>query len=165
MDAGGAGRRSGGLGGGDLDGPAALRCARPGRAGGSARDTRGGAPGALGPAEVPPPTLSSDPTAASAYLARSLFSGTNVLAMNVAPCGSPITVIRTQGASNGGTITFPPSSVAFAAAASASSTAKVTLQCAGVSGWSPVIGLIVATTSSNRSGAPASAICERRSGW
>src|SRR5918995_1958927 len=124
MDAGGAGRRSGGLGGGDLDGPAALRCARPGRAGGSARDTRGGAPGALGPAEVPPPTLSSDPTAASAYLARSLFSGTNVLAMNVAPCGSPITVIRTQGASNGGRSTFPPCSGGAAARASAASTAE-----------------------------------------
>jgi hypothetical protein len=72
--------------------------------------------------------------------ARSLFSGTNLLAMNVAPCGSPMTVIRTHGASNGGTITFPPSPPAFAAVASASSTAKVALQCAGVSRWSPVIG-------------------------
>jgi hypothetical protein len=74
-----------------------------------------------------------------------LFPGTNLLAMNVAPCGSAMTAIRTQGASNGGTITAPPSSIAFAAVASASSTAKVTFQCAGVSGWSSVIGLIVAT--------------------
>ena len=42
---------------------------------------------------------------------RSRFSGTNLLAMNVAPCGSAITAIRTQGASNGGTSTVPPSSV------------------------------------------------------
>src|SRR5687767_12939117 len=58
MDAGGAWRGGGRIGDGDLDGPAAPCCARPGRAGGSARDIRG-APGALGPAEVPPPTLSS----------------------------------------------------------------------------------------------------------
>jgi hypothetical protein len=50
-----------------------------------------------------------------------LFSGTNLLAMNVAPCGSPMTVIRMvyvgvdQGASNGGTITFPPTGHAVGA--------------------------------------------------
>src|SRR5262245_19717313 len=35
--------------------------------------------------------------------------------MNIAPCGSVMMVIRTQGASKGGTITLPPSSVALAA--------------------------------------------------
>ena len=50
--------------------------------------------------------------------AGSLFSATNLLAMNVAPCGSLMTVIRTQGASKGGTTTLPPSSVTFAAVAS-----------------------------------------------
>src|SRR5437762_3386555 len=57
-----------------------------------------------------------------------------------------------------------PSWVAFAAVASASSTAKVTLHCAGTSGWSWGIGLMLATTSSKPAGAPASAICLRRSG-
>src|SRR5215211_1981639 len=84
----------------------------------------------------------------------SRFSGVNLLAMNVAPCGSASTVMRTHGASNGGTTTLPPSSVALAAAVSASSTANVTLQCAGVSGGSSRIGLIVAMTSSKPSCAP-----------
>jgi hypothetical protein len=72
----------------------------------------------------------------------------NVLALNVAPCGSAMTACRMvyvgvdQGASNGATMTFPPSSVAFAAVASASPLAKVTLQCAGVSAWSSEIGMI-----------------------
>jgi hypothetical protein len=44
--------------------------------------------------------------ARSSMRRRSLFSGTKVLATNVAPYGSPMTVIRTQGASNGGKITF-----------------------------------------------------------
>ena len=48
-------------------------------------------------------------------MATLLFSGTNVLAVNVAPPGSTMTVIRTHGASNGGAITRPPSSVARAA--------------------------------------------------
>jgi hypothetical protein len=69
------------------------------------------------------------------------------------------------GASNGGTITFPPRSTALVAVASASSTAKVTLQCAGVSSWSSAIGLMLATTSSNPFGAPSSAIRLRMSGW
>jgi hypothetical protein len=94
-----------------------------------------------------------------------LFSGVNLLAVKVAPCGSARTVIRTQGASNGGTSTVPPSWVAAAAAVSASSTANVTLQCAGVSRWSSPIRLIVATTSSKSGGAPASAHRLRRSGW
>ena len=100
-----------------------------------------------------------------------MFVGTNLLALNVAPCGSAMRVIRMvyvdvdQGASNGGTITFPPSAVAFAAVASASPTAKVTPQCAGVPGWSSAIGMMLATTSSNPSGAPACAICLRRPGW
>jgi hypothetical protein len=85
-----------------------------------------------------------------------LFSGTNLLAMNVAPCGSAITAIRTHGASNGPARTFPPSSTARSAIPSASSTANVTLQLAGMSGMSSVIGLIAATTSMNRSGAPTS---------
>jgi WYL domain len=58
----------------------------------------------------------------------SLFSGANLLATNVAPWGSPITVILTHGASNGATITRPPNSAAREAVASASSTANVTLQ-------------------------------------
>jgi hypothetical protein len=70
-------------------------------------------------------------------------------------------VIRTHGASNGGTTTRPPSSAARAATASASSTAKVRPQCAGVSGWSSGIGLTLATTSSKRSGAPMPAILSR----
>src|SRR5438128_1430021 len=75
--------------------------------------------------------------------------------MNVAPCGSLMIVIRTRGASKGGTIPCAPSSVAFAAVASAAASAKITLQCAGASGWSSAIGLIVATTSSNPAGATA----------
>src|SRR5205814_8121289 len=63
--------------------------------------------------------------------ATSLFSGTNWLAVNVAPCGSRSTVSREYGASIGGTTTWPPSSVAFRAAASASSTPKVTPQWPG----------------------------------
>src|SRR6476646_9804099 len=62
-----------------------------------------------------------------------LFSGTNWLAMNIAPCGSLITAMRTHGASNGPATTSPPSSRALAAVSSALSTANVTLQCAGVS--------------------------------
>ena len=57
--------------------------------------------------------------------------GTNLLAVNVAPCGSRRTVILTHGASSGGTRTSPPSSVAPSAVASASSTANVTPHCAG----------------------------------
>ncbi len=62
----------------------------------------------------------------SSYAPRSLFSGTNWLAMKVAPCGSLITAILVHGASSGPATTSPPSSLAVAAAASASSTAKVT---------------------------------------
>ena len=83
-------------------------------------------PGSLGRFTEAGPALSYPP--------RSLFSSTNWLAMKVAPCGSATTAIRTQGASNGVTTTVPPSSAAFAAVASASSTPKVTLQRAGVSG-------------------------------
>src|SRR5215203_1053498 len=72
--------------------------------------------------------------------------------MKVAPCGSLMIVSRDQGASKGATITLPPSSVAFAAVASVSSTEKVTLQCGGVSRWSSGIGLRLATTSSKRVG-------------
>ena len=97
-------------------------------------------------------------------IAERLFSGTNLLAMKVAPWGSVMTVILTQGASNGGTTTSPPSSAALSAVASASSTANVTLQCAGTSGWSSAIGLSVATTSSKPAGAPISAIRLRRLG-
>jgi hypothetical protein len=93
-----------------------------------------------------------------------LFSGTNWLAMKVAPCGSLTIVSRDQGASKGGTITFPPSSLTLAAVASVSATEKVTLQCGGVSGWSPGIGLMLATTSSKPAAPPTSAICLRRSG-
>jgi hypothetical protein len=91
------------------------------------------------------------------YLPRSLLA-MNVLALNVAPCGSAMTACRMvyvgvdQGASNGATMTFPPSSVAFAAVASASPLAKVTLQCAGVSAWSSEIGMMLPATSSNPSG-------------
>src|SRR6187551_3754878 len=88
-------------------------------------------------------------------LAPYRFSGTNLLAMKVAPWGSASTVIRTHGASNGGVITRPPSSDALAAAASASSTANVTPQAAGSP---PVIGVTAATTSSKPSGAPISFI-------
>src|SRR5439155_18715724 len=61
------------------------------------------------------------PTVESAWLPRSLFSGTNLLAVNVAHCGTVLTVIRTHGASNGGTTTWPPSAAARSAVASASS--------------------------------------------
>ncbi|HEY7620673.1 MAG TPA: AraC family transcriptional regulator, partial [Solirubrobacteraceae bacterium] len=67
------------------------------------------------------------------WLPRSLFSGTNLLAVNIAPCGSAITVRRVHGASNGGTRTLPPSRAAVSAVASASSVPKVTLQWAGTS--------------------------------
>ena len=76
------------------------------------------------------------------------FSGANFVAMNDAPCGSAITVILAQGTSIGGTSTLPPSSVALAASASASSMENVTLQWAGTSGSSSPIGLMLATTSS-----------------
>src|SRR5207237_9788263 len=82
------------------------------------------------------------PRVVESAVAGRYLSATNLLALNVAPCGSAMTVIRMvyvgvdQGASNGGTITPPPSSVALAAVASASALAKVTLQCGGVSGWS-----------------------------
>jgi hypothetical protein len=56
--------------------------------------------------------------------ARSLFSGTNLFAVNIAPCGSAMTVDRIHGASKGGTITLPPSAAALSAMASASSTPK-----------------------------------------
>ena len=46
-----------------------------------------------------------DPT----YVSRSLFSGTNWLAMNVAPCGSLITAILVHGRSTGGATISPPS--------------------------------------------------------
>src|SRR6476660_5528277 len=49
----------------------------------------------------------------------SLFSGTNAVAENVAPCGSRSTVSREYVSSIGATSTVPPSSVAFAAVASA----------------------------------------------
>ena len=66
----------------------------------------------------------------------SLFSGTNWFALNVAPCGSRMTVPRIHGASKGGTTTVAPSAAARSAVASASSTPNVTSQWAGVSGWS-----------------------------
>src|SRR6202521_4346210 len=103
-------------------------------------------------------------TVESVWPPTSLFSGTNLLAVNVAPCGSVMTVILTHGASNGATTTRPPSCAAFSAVTSASSTANVTLQCGGVSGWSPAIGLSDATTSSKPSGAPLSAIRLRSPG-
>jgi len=84
--------------------------------------------------------------------------------VNVAPCGSVMIVIRTHGASNGATTTQPPSLSARRAISSASSTANVTPQCAGVSGWSSGIDAIEATTSSNRSGAPIAAIPSRMPG-
>ncbi len=90
--------------------------------------------------------------------------GTYLLAVNTAPCGSRRTVKRTKGASMGGASTVPPSSVAFAAAASASSTAKVTLQCGGASGAFPLSGISQATTSSKPAGAPWSAMRPRRPG-
>src|SRR5262249_34902263 len=62
---------------------------------------------------------------------RSRFSGTNLLAMRVAPCGSRMTVLRVHGASKGASTTEPPSSAALAAVASASSVPNVTLQWAG----------------------------------
>ena len=62
------------------------------------------------------------------HASRSLFSGTNWPAMKVAPCGSLITAILVHGASKGPATTSPPSSLALAAVASASSTANVTLQ-------------------------------------
>ena len=111
-----------------------------------------------------PPRARSAARVSSAGLARSLFSSTNWLAVKIAPCGSATTVIRTHGASIGGTITLPPSSGAFLAIASASSTANVTPQCAGVSGWSSGIGTMLATTSSKPSGAPTSATLLRRPG-
>ena len=74
------------------------------------------------PPRPEPSGASRYPTAATEP-PRSLFSGVNLLATNVAPCASARTVIRTQGASNGDIP--PPSSVALAAAASASATAKV----------------------------------------
>src|SRR5437868_14325038 len=88
-------------------------------------------------------------------LARWRFSATNLLAMKVAPCGSAMTAIRTHGASNGATRTVPPSSLAFAAVASASATANVTLQYGLTSGGSSAMGLSDATTSAKPSGAPA----------
>ena len=96
---------------------------------------------------TPPVDARSSPryaaaTDVSAWPGRSLFSGTNWLAMNVAPCGSAITVIRTHGASNGGDDDLAAEAAAAAAVASASSTPNVTLQCGGVSGWSSGIGLI-----------------------
>src|SRR6266516_6414560 len=48
--------------------------------------------------------------------------------LNTAPCGSVTTAILPIGVSNGGTMTEPPSSVIFAADASASETAKYTCQ-------------------------------------
>src|SRR5215467_13712161 len=63
----------------------------------------------------------------------SLFSGTNAVAENVAPCGSRSTVTREYGASTGGTSTAPPSSAVLAAVASALSVENVTPQWAGVS--------------------------------
>ena len=63
------------------------------------------------------PILCYGAPAAPAWPASSRFSGTNLLAMKVAPWGSEITVILTQGASNGGAITLPPLSVAFFAVA------------------------------------------------
>ena len=54
----------------------------------------------------------------------SWFSATNWLAMNVAPCGSLITANLVHGASSGPATISPPSSVAFAAVASASSVAE-----------------------------------------
>ena len=86
--------------------------------------------------------------------ARSRFSGMNLLAVNVAPWGSLMTVMRTHGASNGATSTRPPSSIARTAVASASATPSVMLQCGAVSVSPSAIGMRLATTSSKRSGAP-----------
>ena len=55
---------------------------------------------------------------------RSLFSGTNWLAMKLAPCGSLITASLALGASKGPETTSPPSSRTFAAVAATSLTAK-----------------------------------------
>ena len=84
--------------------------------------------------------------------------------MKVAPWGSVITDIRTQGASNGSAMTCPPSSFARAALASASSTAKVRFQCGGVSDWSSGITCSPATASSKPAGAPISFIPARMPG-
>lgn len=80
--------------------------------------------------------------------------GVNLLAVNTAPCGSLRTVIRTHGASNGGTSTLPPSFAVRSAIASASSTENVMLQCGGVSSGncSLVIGTNQATASSKAVG-------------
>src|SRR5690606_10954551 len=94
----------------------------------------------------------------------SRFSGTNWLAMNTAPWGSRMVVVRTHGRSVGSLGTVPPSAGAVAAAASASSTANVTLQCAGVSVSAGSIGTMVATTFSNPSGDSIAAICSRKPG-
>src|SRR6201996_3192633 len=67
------------------------------------------------------------------WLSSAWLSGTDLLAVNVAPWGSLMTVILTQGASNGAARTRPPSAAALSADASASSTANVTLQCTGIS--------------------------------
>ena len=73
------------------------------------------------------------PVMRSANAIARYAGGTNLLAVNTAPWGSLSTVIRTQGASSGGARTFPPSCSARSAIASASSTANVMLQWAGVS--------------------------------
>ena len=75
-----------------------------------------------------------------------------------------ITVIRTHGASNGGTRTRPPGSDARVATASASSTPKVTLQWAARHARSAAIGLTLADDVDEVRDAPICAIRSRRPG-
>lgn len=74
--------------------------------------------------------------------------------------------MRTHSVSKGGTTTWPPSSAARSAVASASSTENVIPQCGGTSSenCSLDIGTIQATVSSNPSGASQSARRVRSSG-
>ena len=57
-----------------------------------------------------------------------------MITLNIAPCGSLSIAMRPTGVSNGGTMTDPPSSVALAAVASASSVPKYTCQWLGTPG-------------------------------
>jgi hypothetical protein len=58
----------------------------------------------------PPRTggVAQAPATASAGAASPLSAGTNWLALKTAPCGSAMTVIRTNRASNGAATTRPP---------------------------------------------------------
>src|SRR4029077_608355 len=60
--------------------------------------------------------------------------GAVLMTLNSAPCGSLRIAMRPTGVSTGGTTTDPPSSVALAAVASASSVPKYTCQWLGTPG-------------------------------